>query len=192
MADTTTTSTQQPQQQDDTTSQQQRQRQRPDRSVITRIETPEGQQRFPGIVKTFRKTYGFATVVGDNQYSGKDIMVNHANILTSKECYKTLKRGEHIEFAVQEEEDGRIQALDVTGPDGYSLQCETNPHLYQRRRGRGRGGYRGRGRGRGGHGGHGSHGSRGGYHSSNGHQGQQPDMGRPLQRRQQPDDVTEE
>jgi cold shock CspA family protein len=136
----TTTSTTQSQQQDNTTRQQ-----RPERSVVTKIETPEGQTRFPGIVKTFRKTYGFATVVGDNQYSGKDIMVNHANILTSKECYKTLKRGEHIEFAVQEEEDGRIQALDVTGPDGYSLQCETNPHLYQRRRG----GYRGRGRGRG-------------------------------------------
>lgn len=158
----TTTSTEQPQQQTNIQS-----TQSTERSIVTKIETPEGQQRFPGIVKTFRKTHGFATVVGDNQYSGKDIMVNHANILTSKECYKTLKRGEHIEFAVQEEDDGRIQALYVTGPDGYSLQCETNPHLYQRRRGGyrgshgsrgGYGGYRGRGRGRGrGYTGHGNH-----------------------------------
>jgi cold shock CspA family protein len=184
MADNSPTTTQ-PQNESGEPQQQQQQNQRPERSVVTKIETPEGQQRYPGIVKTFRKTYGFATVVGDNQYSGKDIMVNHANILTSKECYKTLKRGEHIQFAVQEEEDGRIQALDVTGPDGYTLQCETNPHLYQRRRGgggRGHGGYRGR-----------SSGYRGrGVYRGRGNGNQQSSMGQPLQRRQQPTDVNED
>lgn len=122
--------------------------------LTTRLELPVGQERYHGIVKTFRKTYGFAVVVGESQYAGKDIMVNHANIMTTKECYKTLKRGEHIEFGIEEVEGDRIQAINVTGPHGHVLQCETNPRLVQRRfnvqgRGhaRGRGYSSGRGRG---------------------------------------------
>lgn len=128
--------------------------------LINRMELPEGQERFRGVVKGFKKTYGFAVVVGEGEHSGKDIMINHANIMTSKECYKTLQRGEHIEFGIEVLEDGRIQALNVSGPDGLVLMCETNPRRMQRRytvQSRGRGFYRGRGRGysRGGRGGRG-------------------------------------
>jgi len=128
--------------------------------LTNRVELPEGQERFRGVVKGFKKTYGFAVVVGESEHSGKDIMINHANIMTSKECYKTLQRGEHIEFGIEVLEDGRIQALNVSGPDGLVLMCETNPRRMHRRytvQSRGRGFYRGRGRGysRGGRGGRG-------------------------------------
>lgn len=133
--------------------------------LTTRVELPEGQERFRGVVKGFKKTYGFAVVVSEGEHSGKDIMINHANIMTSKECYKTLHRGEHIEFGIEVLEDGRIQALNVSGPDGLSLMCETNPRHVQRRytvQGRGRGFYRGRGRGGNGRGnGRGGRGGRG-------------------------------
>jgi cold shock CspA family protein len=122
--------------------------------LTNRIDLPEGQERFMGVVKTFKGTYGFAIILGDCEHSGEDIMINHANIMTSKECYKTLQRGEHIEFGIETLDDGRIQAINVTGPEGYVLMCETNPHIGRRyryqinTRGRGRGNVHGRGRGR--------------------------------------------
>jgi len=107
--------------------------------LTTYITVKDTTSRYLGIVKTFRKTYGFAIITGKNgstckdKYLGKDIMVNHANILVSAECYKTLKRGEQIEFNIEELEDGKVQALYVTGPNRHLLLCETNPNLTQRR-----------------------------------------------------------
>lgn len=106
---------------------------RQQRRYTQRLEVPEGEERHSGVVTKFSGTYGFAVVLG-GQYDGQTIMINQANILTSREnVYRTLNNGEHIEFGVRANDDGRIQALSVTAPGGYCLLCETNPGLGQRR-----------------------------------------------------------
>lgn len=106
---------------------------RQQRRFTQRLEIPEGEERHNGVVTKFSGTYGFAVVLG-GQYDGQTIMINQSNILTIREnVYRTLNNGEHIEFAIKENDDGRIQALSVSAPGGYCLLCETNPNLGQRR-----------------------------------------------------------
>jgi predicted regulator of Ras-like GTPase activity (Roadblock/LC7/MglB family) len=120
-------------QQSQTREEQQEHIERQQRRYTQRLSVPEGEERYSGVVTKFSGTYGFAVVLG-GKYDGQTLMVNQANILTSREnVYRTLNNGEHIEFSVKANEDGRIQALNVSAPGGYCLLCETNPSLGQRR-----------------------------------------------------------
>lgn len=103
------------------------------RRFTQRLDVPEGEERHNGVVTKFSGTYGFAVVLG-GKYNGQTIMINQSNILTTREnVFRNLNNGEHIEFTIKENDDGRIQALSVSAPGGYCLLCETNPNLSQRR-----------------------------------------------------------
>jgi len=109
-----------------------------------------------GRVKWFngRRGYGFITDLD----SSKDVFVHHSGLNVSKECWKSLYLGEYVEYSLTEGDDGKSQAVQVTGVRSGPLMCEelaSNQEQreeqggggsYQRRRapfsGRGRGGRR--------------------------------------------------
>lgn len=69
-----------------------------------------------------RLGYGFLTVVSDD-LKGKDIFVHHSGINPLNSKYRTLKKGEYVNFDVQEGEHG-YQATNVTGVYGGPLMCD--------------------------------------------------------------------
>ena len=92
-----------------------------------------------GQVKWFNPKlgYGFITVVvGDDK--GKDIFAHHSGIKPTNSNYKTLEKGEYIQFNVTNGQNG-TQAVDITGIEGGPLMCDfvvkrpgmTNPAVPQ-------------------------------------------------------------
>jgi len=75
-----------------------------------------------------RLGYGFITVQM-GQYKGKDIFVHHSGIHPLNSNYKTLKKGEYVNFDVIIGDNGLMQAVNVTGIGGGSLICDVNPHI---------------------------------------------------------------
>ena len=89
-----------------------------------------------GQVKWFdnKLGYGFVTVL-TNDHKDKDIFVHQTNIFPLETEYRTLSKGEYISLNVSE--DGKVQAINVTGVLGGSLRCdEPRPHLRGGRRGK--------------------------------------------------------
>jgi len=69
--------------------------------------------------------YGFVTIQqGDKK--GKDIFVHHSGINPRNSNYKTLKKGEYINFNVIDGDNG-LQAVDITGIGGGTLMCDVLP-----------------------------------------------------------------
>ena len=109
-----------------------------------------------GQVKWFndRKGFGFITVLtpldeatlgrlaqvsdteGETNSSGTDVFVHQTNINPAVSEYRTLSTGEYVSFDISS--DDKIQALNVKGICGGSLQCDIP------RRGPRNGGNRGR------------------------------------------------
>jgi len=67
-----------------------------------------------GVVKWFdpRKGYGFITP----DDGAEDLFVHQTSILCSG--YRSLRDGEAVEFDTDDSEDGRLRAVQVTGPEG--------------------------------------------------------------------------
>lgn len=66
--------------------------------------------------------FGFITIyVGDDK--GKDIFVHHSGIRPLNSNYRTLKKGEYINFNIVAGLNG-LQAVDVTGINGGPLMCD--------------------------------------------------------------------
>lgn len=87
-------------------------------------------QRYLGQVKFFgKKGYGFITAVEGPQ-KDQDVFVHHSAIEPLYSTYRTLKRGEYVEFAIVENTTtpDRKHAANVTGVRGYPLMCDV---LYQ-------------------------------------------------------------
>ena len=83
---------------------------------------------FTGQVKWFsdRLGFGFATVcLGPDK--GKDIFVHHTGIRPSNSNYRTLRKGEYVNFNLTNGHNGP-QAVDVTGIGGGSLMCDVVPN----------------------------------------------------------------
>ena len=74
-----------------------------------------------GIVKWFQGGFGFVT----NFETKEDVFVHHTSITTNVECWKMLYPGEYVYFSVGTMDDGKTQALNVTGVQGGPLRCET-------------------------------------------------------------------
>jgi CspA family cold shock protein len=78
--------------------------------------------------------YGFITIQsGDDK--GKDIFVHHSGISPLNSKYKTLKKGEYINFDIVDGVNGP-QGVNVTGILGGLLICDVlpsrpHPHLQQ-------------------------------------------------------------
>jgi len=71
-----------------------------------------------GSVKWFNTQKGFGFIVPDDGSS--DVFVHQTAI--NCEGFRSLADGETVEFKVIEDDNGRIKAVDVTGPDGAEVQ----------------------------------------------------------------------
>lgn len=71
--------------------------------------------------------YGFITVQ-QGDMKGRDIFVHHSGIKPLNSNYRTLKKGEYINFDVADGANG-LQATNVTGIGGGSLICDVNPYV---------------------------------------------------------------
>lgn len=69
--------------------------------------------------------YGFITIQ-DGDMKGKDIFVHHSGIKPRNSNYKTLKKGEYINFSITNGDNG-LQAVDITGIGGGTLMCDVIP-----------------------------------------------------------------
>lgn len=69
--------------------------------------------------------YGFITVQSGED-KGKDIFVHHSGIKPLNSNYKTLKKGEYMNFNTINGASG-LQAVDVTGIGGGTLMCDIIP-----------------------------------------------------------------
>jgi CspA family cold shock protein len=83
--------------------------------------------KYTGQVKWFNDKlgYGFITVC-DGRDKGKDIFVHHTGIRPVNSNYKTLRKGEYVNFNLTNGHNGP-QAVDVTGICGGSLMCDVLP-----------------------------------------------------------------
>jgi len=84
---------------------------------------------FTGQVKWFNKSagYGFITVVSSGCFKNRDVFVHYSAIRPLNCLYRTLVRGEYVNFDLDEtcsSEDNQIQATNVTGIMGGALMCD--------------------------------------------------------------------
>lgn len=114
----------------------------PDTAVpLPTLTVPEG-ERVLGQVKWFNNSrgYGFITVAS-GEHSNEDIFVYQNNLITQNQnVYRTLTKGEYVEFEVSPLENDaqhKVHATSVTGPGAHQLMCETNRRP-PRRQGNGR------------------------------------------------------
>lgn len=91
--------------------------------------TQETSERLTGMVKWFNNKagFGFITVSGEGDYSGKDIFVHYTSIRVNNSQYKYLVQGEYVDFNLvkSENEKHEYHATDVSGVLGGSIMCET-------------------------------------------------------------------
>ena len=75
-------------------------------------------QIFSGSVKWFDSVKGFGFVMPDD--GSADLFVHQTAIY--KDGFRSLAEGEKVEYKVMTKDNGRMQAVDVTGPDGSYVQ----------------------------------------------------------------------
>lgn len=86
-----------------------------------------------GITKWFSAKLGFGFItVHKGDEAGKDVFVHHTGIRPLNSNYKTLVKGEYVNFEISESPNGR-QAVGVTGVDGGPLMCDHVPPAGLRR-----------------------------------------------------------
>jgi cold shock CspA family protein len=66
--------------------------------------------------------FGFATIC-EGPERGRDIFVHHTGIRPVSSNYRTLRKGEYVNFNITEGHNG-YQAVDVTGICGGMLMCD--------------------------------------------------------------------
>lgn len=66
--------------------------------------------------------YGFVTIC-EGTDKGKDIFVHHTGIQPLNSNYKTLRKGEYLNFNIINGVNG-LQAINVTGINGGPLMCD--------------------------------------------------------------------
>ena len=71
-----------------------------------------------GKVKWFNTMKGFGFIVPDD--GSTDVFVHQTAIKT--EGFRSLADGEAVEYVVEEDNNGRRKAVQVTGPDGQEVQ----------------------------------------------------------------------
>ena len=96
-------------------------------TVPTTVSTSS--ERVLGLVKWFQGGFGFVT----NFDTKEDVFVHHTSVTTTVDCWKMLYPGEYVYFSVGTMEDGKSQAVNVTGVRGGPLRCETLALLRQER-----------------------------------------------------------
>lgn len=81
--------------------------------------------RNTGRVKWFNNKagYGFITWSGTTG-SDEDVFVHHTALATGQDQFRYLVEGEYVTFSITTA-DEKTTAVNVTGPDGGKLMCET-------------------------------------------------------------------
>merc|ERR1711964_837339 len=110
----------------------------------------EESKKLRGRVKFFNAQRGFGFIKPDD--GSEDLFVHQSNI--HAEGFRTLAEDEEVEFDVEEDQQGKKKALNVTGPNGAYVQGSQRGEFGGGRGGFDRGGFGGgrgfRGGGRGG------------------------------------------
>tara|TARA_B100000963_G_scaffold336328_1_gene331272 strand:- start:270 stop:659 length:390 start_codon:yes stop_codon:yes gene_type:complete len=92
-----------------------------------------------GRVKWFngKRGFGFITDLDD----ASDVFVHHSGLVTNKDCWKNLMKGEYVEYSLSSDKEvtegssePRVVARNVTGIRGGPLICESNAEDNARRR----------------------------------------------------------
>lgn len=88
------------------------------------VDRPRVVGEYTGQVKWWndRLGYGFATV-STGPYHGQDVFVHHTGIRPLRSNYRSLRRGEYVNFNITKGHRGK-QAIDVTGINGGPLLCD--------------------------------------------------------------------
>ena len=92
-------------------------------------DTSTNSDRLLGLVKWFHGGFGFVT----NFDTKEDVFIHHSSITTNIDCWKLVYPGEYVHFSLGTMEDGKSQAVDVTGVRRGPLRCETLALLRQER-----------------------------------------------------------
>ncbi|GAQ79634.1 hypothetical protein KFL_000340370, partial [Klebsormidium nitens] len=106
-------------------------------------------EKKPGTCKWFNSTKGYGYITPDD--GSDDLFVHQTSI--HADGFRSLKEGEPVEFTVGTGDDGRLKALDVTGPGGAAVQGAPREQMRDRAPMGGGGGYGAGGGGYGGGGG---------------------------------------
>jgi CspA family cold shock protein len=95
-----------------------------DHVILDEVKEQESYGQYTGHTKWFNDKlgYGFITIC-DGDEKGKDIFVHHSGIKPLNSNYKTLRKGEYIQFNIINGMNG-LQAVDVTGIKGGPLMCD--------------------------------------------------------------------
>lgn len=95
-----------------------------DTVVLDEVKEQDDHGQYTGHTKWFNDKlgYGFITIC-DGDDKGKDIFVHHSGIRPLNSNYKTLRKGEYIQFNIINGMNG-LQAVDVTGIKGGPLMCD--------------------------------------------------------------------
>lgn len=70
--------------------------------------------------------YGFITVCS-GELKGRDVFVHHTGIRPLSSRFRLLSKGEYTQFDIVTNEDGQMQAINVTGINGGPLMCDILP-----------------------------------------------------------------
>jgi cold shock CspA family protein len=93
-------------------------------TVVTEANDTPADGQYTGQCKWFNDKlgYGFVTICSGDE-KGKDIFVHHSGVKPLNSNYKTLRKGEYIQFNIIDGMNG-LQAVDVTGIGGGPLMCD--------------------------------------------------------------------
>jgi cold shock CspA family protein len=92
--------------------------------VLDEVVDSENLPKYTGQCKWFsdKLGYGFLTIC-DGDKKGMDIFSHHSGIKPLNSNYKTLKKGEYVQFNIINGVNG-LQAVNVTGINGGALMCD--------------------------------------------------------------------
>lgn len=92
--------------------------------VVKEEVVPEHVGEYIGQCKWFNDKlgYGFVTICNGVD-KGKDIFVHHTGVRPLNSHYKTLRKGEYIQFDIMDGQNGQ-QAVNVMGIGGGPLMCD--------------------------------------------------------------------
>ncbi|CAA6660582.1 unnamed protein product [Spirodela intermedia] len=99
--------------------------------------------RESGTVSWFNSQKGFGFIKPDS--GGEDLFVHQTSIRS--DGFRVLTEGDAVEFVIEEGDDGRSKAVDVTGPNGAFISSSGGDRGFSAGRARGGGDYYGSGGG---------------------------------------------
>lgn len=98
------------------------------RLILDEITDSDTLGKYIGQVKWFqdKRGYGFITICAGNEQD-TDVFIHHSGIRPLNSMYKTLRKGEYVQFNLNKGDNGQNQAVDVTGINGGTLMCDVVP-----------------------------------------------------------------